>query len=430
MDIQQLYDIYTQYPHITTDTRKCIPNSIFFSLKGANFNGNEYAAIAIDNGCKIALVDEKPYVDAAKGIFYVEDCLITLQELARYHRDQFKIPVIAITGTNGKTTTKELITSVLSQKFNVLSTEGNLNNHIGVPLTLLQLNKSHEVAIIEMGANHVGEIKILAEIANPNYGLITNVGRAHIEGFGSFENIIKTKGELYDYIRKQTEAKVFVDFDNTYLLEMSKGMNVIYYGKEDNLFVSGRIEANNPYLVVLCKLTESYHRIHTNLIGDYNISNILASVTIGKYFGIKPDKVIAAIENYKPVNLRSQLKDTERNTLIIDAYNANPTSMSAAVKNMVQLETNLGKVLILGDMKELGAEAANEHQKIVDIASENNLKEVYLVGDNFHKTDSAYEKFETLDSFIEFLKNNQMSNKFILIKGSRGLQLEKCIDLL
>lgn len=429
MELKDLYAIYTQYPIVTTDTRNCIKDSIFFALKGSNFNGNEYAKKALELGCKYAIIDEPEFVDNSENIILVDDCLKTLQLLARYHRDQFKIPVIGITGTNGKTTTKELITAVLSEEFKVLSTEGNLNNHIGVPLTLLRLNQQHEIAIIEMGANHVGEIAMLAHIANPNFGLITNVGKAHIEGFGSFANIVKTKGELYDFIRNRHEGKVFVDYDNPYLIEMSQDLTSIYYGLEDDLFVTGRVENNTPYLSFSWKFSQNYHIVHSNLIGEYNLPNILASVAVGKYFGVKTQKIIQAIEGYNPTNLRSQLRKTDRNTLIVDTYNANPTSMNAALSNFSKMNVD-NKVLILGDMLELGAEAGMEHQKIVDLIEQNNIGEAYLIGEHFYDTKTSFQKYKTLPSFEEFLRENTFSDKFILIKGSRGLKLERCIDLL
>jgi UDP-N-acetylmuramoyl-tripeptide--D-alanyl-D-alanine ligase len=429
MEIPQLYEIFKQYPIITTDTRNCIKDSIFFALKGANFNGNQYAKKALELGCKYAIVDEPEYADSSLNILLVDDCLKTLQKLANYHRSKFKIPVIGITGTNGKTTSKELITAVLSEEFNVLSTQGNLNNHIGVPLTLLRINKEHEIAVIEMGASHVGEIKVLAEIADPNYGMITNVGRAHIEGFGSFENIIKAKGELYDYIRDRKDGKIFIDYDNHYLREIANDITPIYYGVEEDLFVCGRVESNDPYLTFSWKFSKDYHQVHTNLIGEYNLTNVLAAVSIGKYFGVKTAKIIKAIEEYSPTNNRSQLTKTEKNTLIVDAYNANPTSMDAALRNFAKMNVP-NKVLILGDMKELGTDSLAEHQKISDLIASKDFQNVFLIGDNFSKTESTFPRFNTLDDFTSYLKGHPLSEKFILIKGSRGLQLEKCIDLL
>lgn len=429
MNIEQLYDIFKENPIIVTDTRKCLQDSIFFALKGANFNGNHYASKSLELGCKYAVVDESQYADPSKNILLVDDCLQTLQQLARYHRHQFKIPVIGITGTNGKTTTKELVTTVLSQEFNVLSTQGNLNNHIGVPLTLLRITKEHEIAIIEMGANHVGEIKILTEIADPDYGLITNVGRAHIEGFGSFDNIIKTKGELYDYIRNRKDGKIFIDYDNQYLRDIAQDITPIYYGIEEDLFVCGKVTSNDPYLTFSWKFSKNYHSVHTHLIGEYNLTNALAAVSIGKYFGVKTDKINKAIEEYLPTNNRSQLTQTDRNTLIIDAYNANPTSMNAALRNFEKMDV-AHKVLILGDMKELGDEALVAHQEILNSISKDAFDEVFLVGDVFSKTKTDYTHFKELNDFLKYLETHPLSNKYILIKGSRGIQLEKTIELL
>ena len=429
MEISQLYEIFKQYPLVVTDTRNIIPNSVFFALKGAKFDGNEYARQAIDKGCKYAIVDEKEYADESSNILLVEDSLKALQDLAHSHRSKFKIPVIGITGTNGKTTSKELITAVLSEEFNVLSTIGNFNNHIGVPLTLLRMTKQHEIAVIEMGASHVGEIRELAEIADPNYGLITNVGHAHIEGFGSFENVIKAKGELYDYIRNRKDAKIFVDDDNTYLKKLVTDLDPIYYGTGSNLFVSGGVVSSSPFLTFKWKFSKNYHTITTNLIGEYNLTNTLAAVTIGKYFGVKTSKINKALNEYIPTNNRSQLKKTDRNTLIIDAYNANPTSMQAALINFAKLDVP-NKVLILGDMRELGEESKSEHQKIADMVLSDNFREVYFIGEYFSHTSTAFPKFEKLDDFGDYLKKHPLSDKYILIKGSRGLQLERCVEFL
>ncbi len=429
MEISRLYEIFKQYPSITTDTRNCANDSIFFALKGANFNGNQYAKKALELGCKYAIVDEAEFADESQNIFLVEDCLSTLQQLASFHRSKLSIPIIGVTGTNGKTTSKELITAVLSQEFNVLSTHCNLNNHIGVPLTLLKMTKAHEIAVIEMGANHVGEIKTLVEIAKPNFGLITNVGHAHIEGFGSFENIIKAKGELYDFLRGQKNSKIFIDNDNPYLKDISEGIATITYGNDDSLFVSGKAIANDPFLSFVWKFSKNDHVVKTNLIGEYNLSNALAAVAIGKYFGVKTAKICKAIEEYVPTNNRSQLKKTNKNTLIIDAYNANPTSMNAALQNFAKMDVP-NKTLILGDMRELGNDSAEEHQKVVDLIASNNIDNAYLVGDYFSKTKTAYPRFAALDDFTTFLKENPLQDRYILIKGSRGLQLEKCVDLL
>lgn len=428
MEIIELYKIYQQHPEVSTDTRNCPKGSIFFALKGANFNGNEYAEKAIEFGCSYAVVDEKKY-KTLPNIILVENCLDTLQELARHHRKQLKIPIIGITGTNGKTTTKELITSALSQEYNVLSTHGNLNNHIGVPLTILRIKKEHEVAIVEMGANHVGEIKFLSEIAQPSYGLITNIGHAHIEGFGSFENVIKAKGELYEYIRGTHDGKIFIDHDNALLREMSEGITSIYYGMEDDLFVSGKVLSISPYLEFEWKFGSKKNKVKTKLIGEYNLPNVLAAIIVSKYMGVKSSLINKAIEEYQPTNNRSQLKETERNMLIIDAYNANPTSMLAALENFDRMEVS-HKSLILGDMKELGPDTDMEHQKIADYVSYHKFNKTIFIGDNFSRVKTDSPRFKDTDDLKEYLKDNPIDNSYILLKGSRSIQLEKCIEML
>lgn len=428
MEISELYSIYKQHPEISTDTRNSPTNSIFFALKGANFNGNEYAEKAIDSGCSYAVVDEAKYA-TRPNIILVENSLETLQKLANYHRKQIKTPIIAITGTNGKTTTKELITSVLAQEYNVISTQGNLNNHIGVPLTLLRIKKEHEIAIVEMGASHVGEIKFLSEIAEPNYGIITNLGHAHIEGFGSFENVVKAKGELYEYIRNTKDGKIFIDHTNTLLREMSEGITSIYYGLEDDLFVSGKVVSISPYLEFEWKFLNTRKKVKTKLIGEYNLPNLLAAITAGKYLGINSDRICKAIANYEPTNNRSQLKETDKNMLIIDAYNANPTSMHAALENFDHMDVQ-HKVLILGDMKELGVDSDLEHQKIADYITQHNFNEVLFIGEHFSKVKTDYPCFENLNELRDYLLKHPIDNSYILLKGSRGVQLERCIDLL
>ncbi len=428
MEISELYNLYKQYPEVSTDTRNSPANSIFFALKGANFNGNEYAEKAIDSGCSYAVVDEAKYA-TRPNIILVEDSLETLQKLANYHRRQIKTPIIAITGTNGKTTTKELITTILAQEYNVISTQGNLNNHIGVPLTLLRIKKEHEIAIVEMGANHVGEIKFLSEITEPNYGIITNLGHAHIEGFGSFENVVKAKGELYEYIRSTANGKIFIDHSNTLLREMSEGITSIYYGLEDDLFVSGKVVSISPYLEFEWKFLNTRKKVKTRLIGEYNLPNLLAAITTGKYMGVNSDRICEAIANYEPTNNRSQLKETGKNMLIIDAYNANPTSMHAALENFDHMNVQR-KVLILGDMKELGADSDFEHQKIADYITQHSFDEVLFVGENFSKVKTDYLRFKTLNELRDHILKYPISDSYILLKGSRGVQLERCIDLL
>lgn len=431
MKISNLYDIFKQYPQITTDSRKCTNGSIFFALKGANFNGNTFAEKALELGCSFAVVDEAQYA-VRPNILLVEDCLETLQQLAKYHRQQLKkLPLIAITGTNGKTTTKELVAAVLSQEYNILYTQGNLNNHIGVPLTLLRLRKEHEIAVVEMGASHVEEIKMLSELAEPDYGLITNIGYAHLEGFGSYENIIKTKGELYDYILENKHGKLFVDYDNAILRKMSDGITSLYYGQEEGLFITGKVLSANPYLEIEWIMGNNcLKRVQTNLIGSYNLTNALAAISIGKYFGVKSELICKALQEYQPTNNRSQLLTTKTNKLIIDAYNANPTSMGAALENFDKMQNIKNKVLILGDMKELGADSDTEHQKIADYITCHQFDNVFLVGDNFYKVNTKHHQFRILSDLEEFLKKQPIRNSYILLKGSRSVQLEKIIPLL
>lgn len=428
MEINDLYTLYKQYPTITTDSRKCVPGSIFFALKGENFNGNQFATQALKDGCSYAIVDEADYVTDDKRIILVDNCLSTLQALAHYHRKALGLPIIGITGTNGKTTTKELTAACLAQKFNVLATEGNLNNHIGVPLTLLKLTPSHEIAIIEMGASHPGDIKELVEIAEPNYGIITNVGKAHLQGFGSFEGVLQTKCEMYDFIRAH-KGHIFIQHENLYLQPQSNGIEKTEYGISENLFISGSIIDCSPFLFFEMKHNNISIKIQTQLIGSYNLTNALAAAAIAVYFGVKPNKIKDAIETYIPQNKRSQLQKTKYNTLIIDAYNANPTSMGAALDNFVQIKAN-HKAVILGNMGELGIESENEHRKIIGRLQEANFDKVLLSGNEFCKIDNNFECFSSTNNLIEELKKNPLKGYTILIKGSRSTQLERCIEWL
>jgi len=336
--ITELYELYKKHTTVTTDSRNCPAGSLFIALKGDNFNGNHFAKQALDLGSSFAVVDEPDAVTDPR-ILLVDDCLKTLQGLAAHHRRQCDIPVIGITGTNGKTTTKELMASVLSKKYNLLYTQGNLNNHIGVPLTLLRLNAEHEIAVIEMGANHPGEIKELVEIADPDFGLITNVGKAHLEGFGSFEGVIRTKGELYDYIRIKG-GKIFINMENPYLRTIAKGIDEIKYATKAGYPLWGETISCSPFLKLrwFSDYDSHPHEAQTKLIGSYNLENALAAVCVGMQFGVPSDEIVLALQEYVPSNNRSQLKQTEQNTLIIDAYNANPTSMSAAIQNFEQYE--------------------------------------------------------------------------------------------
>lgn len=430
MTIEQIYEIYLQHPQVTTDSRNCPKDSIFFALKGANFNGNKYAASALEKGCAYAVVDEAEYAVSSQFIL-VEDVLACLQDLAQHHRIVMGIPVIGITGTNGKTTSKELIAAVLTQKFNLLYTQGNFNNHIGVPLTLLSLTREHQMAVIEMGANHPGEIKTLVEIAVPNAGIVTNVGKAHLEGFGSFEGVIKTKSEMYDFLR-ETGGQAFVNLDNPILFEKSEGIERVGYGMENkDGQVNGRISACSPFLEVEWRNhgDAQIHTIKTHLIGSYNAENVLAAVCIGRYFDIDSKTICNAISNYVPQNNRSQLTETEKNKLVVDAYNANPTSMQAAIKNFTLMEVPK-KALILGDMRELGDDSATEHQRIVDLLAENKFDKVFLVGECFSKTNTAYPTFANAEALIKEIPQLDLQDYYILIKGSRGIKLETVVSSL
>lgn len=410
MSISDLYSIFCEHPIITTDSRECPAGSIFFALKGDNFNGNEYASVALEKGCSYAVTDERIDGICDERIILVDDVLTTMQMLANYHRHQLGIRIIGVTGTNGKTTTKELISSVLSKKFNVLYTQGNFNNHIGVPKTLLRMTQEHDIAVVEMGANHPGEIKTLVEIVEPDFGIITNVGKAHIEGFGSFEGVIKTKGELYDFLRKGSK-NVFINENNEYLMGISQGLNLIRYGN------NGRMIACDPYL----RMEYQGKTISTKLIGAYNIDNALAAATIGHYFGVEDNSICEALEEYTPSNNRSQLKTTDFNTLIIDAYNANPTSMMAALKNFRDMKVE-NKMAILGDMRELGYISAEEHQKVVDFIKETQI-ECWLVGSEFAKTNCDFRKFNNVDDLKDAIKQSQLQGHYILIKGSNSTKL-------
>lgn len=432
MDITALYKIYLECTSVTTDSRNCPEGSLFIALKGDSFNGNAFAAKALESGSAYAVVDEAEHAPAGDARYIlVDNCLHTLQQLANYHRRQLGTRLIGITGTNGKTTTKELMAAVLLQKYNILYTLGNLNNHIGVPLTLLRLKPEHELGIIEMGASHPGDIKELVDIAEPDYGIITNVGKAHLEGFGSFEGVIKTKGELYDYLRERKNSTVFIHHDNTYLKEIAGGLNLISYGSEDGLYISGHVTGNSPYLAFEWKADKNseHHEVKTQLIGEYNFPNALAAVTIGRFFDVEPEKTDIALAEYAPQNNRSQLKQTADNTLIIDAYNANPTSMQASISNFYNMKVE-NKMLILGDMRELGKEGPEEHQKIADFLTECGFEDVMLVGDQFAAAKHHFPTYSDARAVIEVLQKSKPHGKTILIKGSNGIKLNTVIDYL
>jgi UDP-N-acetylmuramoyl-tripeptide--D-alanyl-D-alanine ligase len=420
MNITVLYKIYLQFPSVQTDTRKLKAGDIYFALKGENFNGNKFALQAIEKGAAYAVIDEKEFIYGASPetvakIILVEDVLSALQALAKHHRDQFKIPFIAITGSNGKTTTKELIHAVLSAQYKTYTTEGNLNNHIGVPLTILKIKSDAEMAVIEMGANHQKEIEGYCKYTLPTHGLITNCGKAHLEGFGGEEGVRKGKGELFDFLRTNN-GTAFVMQDYDYLLQMSKGISpIIKYGTHD-ADTEGVIIQSEPFLEIEITKGAATGKIKTQLVGDYNFPNVLAAVCIGIYFKIPGEKIKLAIENYAPSNSRSQLVEKGTNKIILDAYNANPSSMKLAIENFAKLHAS-NKILMLGGMAELGEESLQEHKILIDLIKQYQWKDVVLVGGDFLKLDHPFK-----------LTQQQHKNVFYLIKGSRSMQMEKVLE--
>lgn len=428
MNIVELYDIYKQYPSVQTDTRKLKKGDLFFALRGPNFNANAFAETALNNGAAYAIIDDAGYNTHANMIL-VNDVLETLQQLALYHRNQFTIPFIAITGSNGKTTTKELIHTVLSTTYKTYTTVGNLNNHIGVPLTLLSIKPDAEMAVIEMGANHIGEIASYCIYARPNYGLITNVGKAHLEGFGGYEGVKRGKGELYDFLR-ENNGTAFVMWDYEYLREMSKGINqIIPYGtslpagENTGSQATGNAIQSEPFLKVSINGTT----INTQLVGAYNLPNILAAFTVGEHFNIKADKIKTALEEYAPSNSRSQLIEKDENKIILDAYNANPSSMRAAIENFAKIPAE-NKVLMLGAMAELGKESLEEHKEIIELIKKYNWADVVLVGGDFLKVDSPFQTFANSSEAAGWFRKQKFKDAYLLVKGSRSMQMEKVIN--
>ena len=418
MDIKDIYAIFKQNPNICTDTREVTKDSIFISLKGEKFNGNKFALKAIKDGCAYAIVDEEEY-DINKYTILVHNALKTLQDLATYHRNQLNIPLIAITGTNGKTTSKELINAVLNSELSCIATKGNLNNHIGVPLSLLKINKQHEIAVIEMGANHKKEIEFLCNIAKPTYGVITNIGSAHLEGFGSLQAIIDTKNELYDFIN-YNKGQLFVNSDDKLLLSLSDGILKKTYGE------SGDITASITDITPLISIKYNNEIIKSHLIGDFQISNILLAICIGDYFNVSSMNIKKSIENYIPKNNRSQIVNTNKNTLILDAYNANPSSMRAMLNSFANQQYK-NKLCILGDMLELGEESIKEHVQIIKLTNELKL-DCLFVGEIFNSLNQ--DGFKTRIELAENINSKKIYDKTILLKGSRGIELEKLIEFL
>lgn len=437
MDSKELYAIYQQHPVITTDSRECPEGSIFIALKGDSFDGNQFAAQALDKGCAVAIVsDEQVYNNyhGDKQMILVDDTLQTFKDMAREHRRRFDIPVIAITGTNGKTTTKELVRAVLAEQYDEMATEGNYNNDVGVPKTLFRLSVMHEIAVIEMGASHPGDIKTLAETAEPTCGLITNVGKAHLQGFGSLEGVIRTKGELYENLATREGSVIFVNADNEHLMGiLPKGVKAVCYTRDaDNseARVQGEIIACDPFLRLRWRENGGeWHEVTTHLIGSYNIDNVLAAVTVGLHFGIAHELICHALENYTPSNNRSQLTETEHNHLIVDAYNANPTSMAAALDNFLLMEVS-PKMAILGEMRELGDSSREEHEQMVKKLATCSFDEVWLVGKEFRDIDCPYRKFDDVEQVKAAIAAERPEGRYILIKGSNGNRLFELPPLL
>lgn len=427
MELEKLYTHYLETHSVSTDTRKIEKGAIFFALKGANFNGNSFAEKAVELGAKIALIDEKEFENEAKGIYWVENVLVALQDLATLHRQKRNIPIIGLTGSNGKTTTKELIASVLKQKFKTFYTQGNLNNHIGVPLSLLSLNDEHEIAVIEMGANHQSEIEQLSAICLPDIGYITNFGKAHLEGFGGVEGVIKGKSELYENL-KINHKKVLVNVADTLQVKQSKDISdkITFGSKEADYFIE-LIHSESNFLVVKCSETT----IQTNLTGTYNFSNVSAAIALGLCFSLPIEKIKNGIESYFPDNMRSQILKKGNKQIILDTYNANPSSMEVALINFSAFKGT--KTVILGDMFELGNSELEEHQNIVEKAIELNFDSILLVGERFYKTtnekNKSIYKFKSREELFDFLSSTKLSQN-ILIKGSRGMTLEKTLDYL
>ena len=427
MNIKQLHSLFLKSNSVCTDTRKIESNDLYFALKGENFNGNTFAKKALENGARFAIIDEPKFKIENNYYILVDDVLTTLQQLANYHRNYLGIKIIALTGSNGKTTTKELINVVLSQKYNTVATIGNLNNHIGVPLTLLSMTKTTEIGIIEMGANHLKEIEFLCNIAEPNFGYITNFGKAHLEGFGSIEGVIKGKSELYNHLKNTNGLIFFNTEDKTQIKQVGDYKSIFKFGKTKHDDAIIKLKDVNPFVFAEFK----GQNINSHLIGNYNFNNISAAITIGHYFNVDLEAIKYAIESYCPENNRSQIIEKNSVKIILDAYNANPTSMKAALQNLSNLEGP--KIAILGDMFELGPEAEQEHQNIANLALKLNIDQVILVGENFSNVKQRSSKlkvFTTFNDAKQKISDSDFSNSSLLIKGSRGMALERVLDLL
>ena len=432
MTIEQLYQLYLEHPIVQTDTRKLSQGSIYVALKGPSFNGNKFAKDALEKGAAYAVIDEKEYA-ADDRMIVVEDALQTLQDLAKHHRLQFnklpdgrQVPFIGITGSNGKTTTKELIHAVLSTTYKTYTTQGNLNNHIGIPLTILSIRYDAEMAVIEMGANHQREIENYCKYVLPTHGIITNCGKAHLEGFGGVEGVQKAKGELFDFLRAN-HGTAFIMNDYDYLRRMSNGIaTVITYGTSE-ADVVGKLSTSEPFLSLLIEKGADIDVLKSHLVGDYNLPNILAAVTIGKFFRVNEDNIRMAVETYQPSNSRSQLIEKDGKKIILDAYNANPSSMKVAIENFAKMSGD-NKVLLLGGMAELGESSLQEHEDLIRLIDQYNWKEVILVGGDFLRTDNKFKKFATSLEAGRWFREQRFDDVYILVKGSRSMQMEKAIE--
>jgi len=425
LDTLQLYELFKAHPDISTDTRLIKEDSIFFALKGERFNGNHFTAEALNKRAAYSIIDEEEFLSGDQTIL-VPDVLKALQDLASVHRAYLDIPVIGITGSNGKTTTRSLIEVILSSEKNVLATAGNFNNHIGVPLTILKCSDKHEIAVIEMGANHIGEIRDLCAIARPDHGIITNVGNAHLEGFGSLENVFKAKSELFDHLRTNN-GLVFLNVDHPYLQDMAEGLKVRSYGSKSGAEIKGTLEEAFPFLKI--SIEEPAMELQTNLHGSYNFENVLSAVCVGLHFNIYPEKIVDAIESYVPSNNRSQVIEKDSNTYVLDAYNANPASMELTIDHFAKYPAK-NKVVIIGDMLELGTFTAREHQKVVNQLQKHDFQQVVLVGTEFEKTNAPapFMKFADVEEVNNWMIKNPISNSHILVKGSRLLELERVVE--
>ncbi len=424
--IEKIYKLYKTAYTVTTDSRTITQGCVFVALKGEHFDGNDFALNVAEEGIAACVIADRKDLPQHERLFVVEDSLKALQELANYHRKQLDTPIIGITGTNGKTTTKELVSAVLAKKYNILFTQGNFNNQLGVPLTLLRIKPDTELAVVEMGASHPGDINELTGIGEPNYGMITNIGRAHLRDFGGYEGVIKTKNEMYQYIAAH-KGLLFVNKDNELLMDLSKSINKVTYGTSNDADIQGKLLSANPYLSV----EWNGKKIDTQLVGDYNFENVMAAICIGTYFNVAANDIVEALSSYRPTNNRSQVIETARNRVVMDAYNANPTSMAHSIKNFRNI-CKSDNLLILGDMRELGNESEQEHKNILELLKELRFENVYLVGEEFQRVakNSKFSTFINVEELAQYLQQHPVSGRDILVKGSNSIHLNKIIDSL